>query len=162
MKPLSQPYAKDIRDQNALMNCEDIREELGLESADDRDDSLTMALRDCSRALQAEKEAYRRIWLFTADDHPPQGDKIAKAIEDAMEAKVQIQLWYFNPVGKSAFDLSFYHKALSNGLARLEEEEEEPSKVADCMLKASEPLDEVRRRRREREREVEVAIFHLP
>ena len=145
LKALGQPYAKDIREMDKLVKSEDVVAELGIESADDDDDSLTMALRDCSRTLQAEeKESYKRIWLFTADDHPAQGDKLARAVEDAMEAKVQIQLWYFNRNGKRPFDQSFYQKILSAGLAKASEGgHEESSRVVDNMLNASEPLNEV-------------------
>lgn len=68
------------------------------------------------------------------------GDKLAKAVEDAREAKVQIQLWFFSQKGKP-FDETFYNQILSKGVEA--EYEEDYGRAEDNMFDASGPLDEV-------------------
>jgi ATP-dependent DNA helicase 2 subunit 1 len=88
---------------------------------------LREALWVCSQEFHSKSQSkkvneYRRVWLFTNDDHPnahslAEQDKIVKVARDCAETGIELSLWHMNSAPGKAFNPSLFYEKLLQATA---------------------------------------------
>lgn len=115
--PLGPPSAARIRQLLAIIqDIGEFHRLIGSQEADKRSCPLKQALWTCSQAFATKdlkKSDFKRIWLFTNDDHPnssfPVEQKATVTVaRDCSQAGIEISLWHLNRDG-APFDPKLYY-----------------------------------------------------
>ena len=136
---LEAPSAARIRKLQAMVDDMSIFEEK-IGSAEGEYCPLKEAFWECSGAFSSRSSSHkqndwRRIWLFTNDDHPNRHDPslmpgMIQACRDCWDGKIELSLWHINRTGHGDFQpAKFYLKLLRVG----DEEGGEEDSVDQCM-----------------------------
>eukprot|EP00607_Mallomonas_marina_P001757 CAMPEP_0182437794 /NCGR_PEP_ID=MMETSP1167-20130531/85289_1 /TAXON_ID=2988 /ORGANISM="Mallomonas Sp, Strain CCMP3275" /LENGTH=538 /DNA_ID=CAMNT_0024630843 /DNA_START=211 /DNA_END=1831 /DNA_ORIENTATION=+ len=93
--------------------------------------------------------SYRRIWLFTNDDHPLAHDpseqtRIIQVVKDASEMSIDISLWYFHP-SSGPFNIhQFYSRLLKANMSLDDQSEIEARDQSDRLVTESDNILDIR------------------
>eukprot|EP01041_Mallomonas_annulata_P002598 gene2598-5080_t len=140
--PLDTPTASRIKTvQNLISDPNLLRNTITPQLSSIVSCPLKTSLWTCAQAFSTKmgrsathKLSFKRIWIFTNDDHPNAHDKaeqmrIIQVAKDAAETGIEISLWCYNTPSGTAFDINPFYKQLllagSNGGDGANEEETE-------------------------------------
>ncbi|KAF1315995.1 Atp-dependent dna helicase 2 subunit, partial [Globisporangium splendens] len=94
--------------------------------------AISNALWHCGIAFSnanLKKKDSQRVWLFTNDDSPPPPDaeekgRVQKQVQNHVELKRTLNLFYITPSGKQKFDLSKFYSCVFKDYALVTEDDE--------------------------------------
>ncbi|GAB9463970.1 Atp-dependent dna helicase 2 subunit [Globisporangium polare] len=139
-QPLGYPSAARIKDLQAILEDGfDAQQEFkSMQSSETI--AISNALWHCGIAFSnanLRKKDTQRVWLFTNDDSPPPPDteekgRVQKQVQNHVELKRTLNLFYITPAGKDKFDLSkFYACVFKDYSLEPDDADDEPVVAAD-------------------------------